>query len=109
MTDRPVLHSDQPEIPIACALTPGELEDRGRDIGALFSRREETRELPDGYALRFAGDPALAPKLLDIVLAERACCPFFTFELRFDPGEGPIWLNIRGPEGAKDLMSQMLG
>jgi len=30
------------------------------------------------------------------VEAERARCPFFTCEPRFEPGHGPPWLAIRG-------------
>jgi hypothetical protein len=34
-----------------------------------------------------------------------ACCPFFTFELTFEPDSGPIWLRVRGQEGVKEFIS----
>jgi len=41
-------------------------------------------------------------------MAERDCCPFFTFELAFAPDHGPVWLRLRGPEGAKAVVEAML-
>jgi len=47
--------------------------------------------------------------LLEVIVAERACCPFFTFELIFTPDQGPLWLRLLGPEGAKEVARTMLG
>jgi hypothetical protein len=74
----------------------------------LMEGRQETRELPDGYAVRFPGDDAWAARLLAFITAERACCRFFTFELSFEPGPGPLWLRLRGPEGAKAIAASLL-
>ena len=65
-------------------------------------------ELPDGYALRFPGDAIWAEKLIAFVVGERACCEFFTFELVFEPRQGPLWLHLRGPEGTKEVVASML-
>jgi hypothetical protein len=102
-------HTDlgRTEIPVACTLTAEALVASGNEIAELFRLREEVRELPDGYAVRFPGDEDLASRLLAFVMAERACCPFFTFEITFEPGRGPIWLGLRGPEGAKDIVATM--
>jgi len=73
------------------------------------------RELPDGYALRFSGDDAVAGGLLRFISDERVCCSFFTFELAFftfelafEPQHGPIWLRLRGPDGTKGLVAALL-
>lgn len=95
------------DVAVACSLSNEELAQRGDEVKALFSARQEVRELPDGYALRFPADEA-APRLLAFIAAERACCPFFTFELVFEPRQGPLWLRVRGPDGAKDLVREML-
>jgi hypothetical protein len=97
------------DMPIACSLTAGERALRSDEITTLFRGRQEARELPDGYALRFAGDDAWATRLLAFITGERACCPFFTFALVFEPGQGPIWLHLRGPAGTKDVVAGMLG
>ena len=60
--------------------------------------------MPDGYAFRFA---ASQPNLLlvsEFVSRERACCPFFTFELVAERNEGPLWLSLRGREGVKEFI-----
>ncbi len=63
---------------------------------------QETRELPDGYALRFA--PAEFASLAEFIASERLCCPFFTFAVELSPGQGPLWLRLTGPEGVKDFI-----
>ena len=54
------------------------------------------------------GEKDWATKLLDFIVFERACCPFFTFELTFEPDSGPIWLRLRGQEGVKEFIKQDL-
>jgi hypothetical protein len=45
-------------------------------------------------------------RLTAFIVAERACCPFFTFELAFGPGG--ILLRVRGPEGTKQFVGEQL-
>jgi hypothetical protein len=96
------------EVPVACTLSAAEQARRGDEIAPLFWEVQETRELPDGYALRFPGDETWAARLLAFIAAERACCPFFTFALVFEPQQGPLWLHLRGPAGTKDFVASML-
>ncbi len=96
------------DAPIACNLTAGELASRGKEINDLFTGVQQRRELADGYALRFPGTSTWPQRVLDFIQGERSCCPFFTFELIFAPNSGPIWLHIRGPEGAKEMVMDML-
>ena len=97
------------DFPIACLLTDENRKLR-RDsiVQPLFSRLQEARPLADGYAVRFPGDDETAALLVHFITGERACCPFFTFELVFEPWNGPIWLRLRGPEGAKALVGTLL-
>ena len=92
------------DSPIACSLLEHERVERGEEVGDLFKDVQQVRELADGYAYRFPGNEEWASKLLKFIMGERSCCPFFTFELGFEPDEGPIWLHIHGPEGVKDFM-----
>ena len=97
------------DIPVACLLSDHEQTKRRDDIAhSLVGELEETRELPDGYALRFPGDEAQAARLLAFIAGERACCPFFTFALVFEPRQGPLWLHLRGPAGTKELVAGLL-
>ena len=96
------------DIPLACSLTEGDRAQRGNEIAPLFEGLQETRELPDGYALRFPADAAWAARLLSFIAGERACCPFFTFALVFEPGQGPLWLHLRGPAGTREFVADLL-
>jgi len=95
-------------VPIACTLAGGDRLRRGAEVAGLFRARQEVRELPDGYAVRFPGEQVWAERLLAFIVAERECCPFFAFELRFEPEQGPIWLHVRGPEGTTDFVAELL-
>lgn len=96
------------DVPIACSLTASERVTRAEEIDELFAGIQQLQELPDGYALRFPGDSAWAQKVLSFIQGERSCCLFFTFELIFLPNQGPAWLHIRGPEGTKEMIKEML-
>ena len=97
------------ETPIACNLTGAELAERGDEVKNLFDEVEEVRELEDGFAFRFSGSDAMAPRLLEFTLEERRCCPFFTFDLVFTPDEGPIWVHLRGSAAVKEYVASAWG
>jgi len=89
-------------IPIACTLADAELARRGEELAAsLFAAVEAIDELANGYAFRFPADSAWLPRLTEFVAAERQCCPFLRLEVICEPGQGPIWLRLRGAEGVK--------
>lgn len=103
-TDRTVT-----EIPIACTLTAEEQGAWRDGIGhTVFHGYDETRELPYGYALRFPGDDTWARTLVEFVVHERACCPFFAFQMVFEPNHGAIWLHLSGGEGVKSFVKGMI-
>lgn len=97
------------ETPVACLLTDAERAERGDDVKDLFAAVEEVRELADGYAFRFSGSDTMAANLLEFTLAERRCCPFFTFGLVFEPNEGPIWVQLRGSAAVKEFVASAWG
>jgi hypothetical protein len=93
-------------LPIACGLPGPGFAARRKEIRKILCRRLRTEELADGYAFEFDGVPEMAGRLVDFITAERSCCPFFLFELAFQPDEGSIWLRVRGPEGAKEFVRE---
>ena len=99
---------DQQQEAIACRLDPAALDVRRKTLSEVAGTAQEARELPDGYALRFPGHHAQAAQLLEVIAAERECCPFFRFDLSFEAHSGPIWLSIRGPEGTKELLRDLV-
>ena len=97
------------DTPIACRLPEAEQRTRQQALQReVFGGVEECRELADGYALRFPGDAAWTETLAAFIRFERDCCPFFTFELRCEPHGGPLWLQLRGPEGTKAFVASLL-
>lgn len=93
-------------IPVACTLSAAELRNRGEDVVApLFARAQSVQELPDGYRFAFSPEAETVRDLLEFVLSERACCPFFTFELTFAVPHQCVWLTLRGGDGVKEFVS----
>jgi hypothetical protein len=67
--------------PIACSLTSLELRDREATLLAqLRSAAIEAGELEEGYAFRLPGDGDWIRLIAELMVAERACCPFLAFE-----------------------------
>lgn len=92
------------DVPLACSLTEAELRERGDENTALFASVREVRELPDGFRFAFPPDADGIPSLMRFITAERACCPFFTFELQFAAPHQAIWLAVRGSEEVKGIV-----
>ena len=96
--------------PVACSLSEGDLERRSRELARdLFAFAERVEELEDGYAWRFPGDGGWHARLLDFAATERRCCSFFRIDLTFEPGLGPVWLRLRGPDGTKAFVRDAFG
>ena len=92
--------------PIACSLTNSELQERRRNVlQKVRSAVTEQRELEDGYAYCFPADDDRLAELARLVSLERQCCPFLRFRLTVESGNGPIWLEMTGPEGTKDFLA----
>ena len=93
-------------LPIACSLTNSELQERRRDVlRKVRSAVTELRELEDGYAYCFPSDEKWLTELTTLVNLERQCCPFLRFRLTVESGNGPIWLEMTGPDGTKDFLA----
>ena len=65
-------------------------------------------ELEDGYAFRYPNSQAWASRLKEFSTFEQRCFPYFTFERVFEPDQGPIWLQVRGPKEAKEFIKNVL-
>ncbi len=102
----PETPSDNPSI--TCTLSPADFERRGDELSRLARGARSTEEIDDGFVLTFASDDRIAARLFDFIIAERRCCPFFRFELVFEPGLGPVRLRLRGPGEAKRLVRSFL-
>ena len=96
------------ESPFFCnvkALSPAARARHFDELGpALRSLKTGVRELPNGYAFQFPPDPATVALVAEWAAGERACCPFFEIDLRFEREGGPLWLSLTGREGTKEFI-----
>lgn len=89
---------------LACLLTGKDRAARGEAVQSLMASRLQVRELEDGYAFQFPGEPEWIQRAVTFIAEERVCCPFFTFELHYEPELGPIWVHLRGSAEIKALL-----
>src|SRR5215831_9234224 len=83
------------ETPMACSLTAVELRDREATLLAqLRSAVVETEELQDGYAFRLSADSKSIRLIAELVVAERECGRFMTFEMAALPNLGPVIVRV---------------
>jgi len=98
-----------PDLAVACTLTDAELRDRRSGLLAQLTRAAQERtELPDGFGFRFDPSGATLSLLAQVIDLERQCCAFLRFQLTIEPAQGPVWLQITGPEGTKEFLSDLL-
>ena len=97
------------ELPIACTLTPAELQERRAGLlPGLLARAMERIPVPDGYRWRFAPADDLLPALASVIDAERRCCRFLHFVVAVEPDGGPISLEVSGPPGTRAFLEQLV-
>jgi hypothetical protein len=97
------------DVPVTCCLASAELRERAATLLAQFSSAViGTEELRDGYAFRVPGDGKWISMIAKMIVAERECCPFLTFELVAQPNTGPVIVRVTGPAGAKEFLKTVL-
>lgn len=93
-------------VPIVCRLSDAELRQREATLLAqLKSALMATEELQDGYAFSLPGDKI--SMVAELMIAERECCPFLTFELTAEANLGPLVLRVTGPAGTKEFLKSI--
>lgn len=100
------------ETPFACNLLALDTEGRRRHKTVTQQMRTATKEvqaLTDGYAFQFPAEQSTILLVSEFIARERLCCPFLTFELIAEQGDGPLWLRLRGREGVKNFIKAEFG
>lgn len=96
------------DVPIACQLTDSEL--RARRDGLLAAVRDMVVTATwqrDGLALEVPPSTGALGPLLDLIAAERTCCPFLQFRLEAGPVDAPTRLTITGPPGSRTFLETL--
>jgi len=98
------------ELPIACILSDGEIQERRRTIlDSLRGTVLNATPLPLGYAYRFQPTSETLAFLGRLIDLERRCCPFLTFRIVVEAGNQPICLEITGQAESKALIADLFG
>src|ERR1700738_4862008 len=96
------------ELPIACELTPAELDERRQGLlPGLLANAQERIALADGFRWRFAPLGELLVAVVQAIDRERQCCRFLRFGLTVEPDAGPIWLEVTGPKGTAEFLEEL--
>lgn len=69
---------------------------------ALVAKRMDVRELPNGYEFRFP--TTTFQELTEWIDGERACCPFFDFDVRVAAEHAGLWMRLTGRPGTKQFI-----
>lgn len=94
-----------PGPPIACTLTGSEQADRTARWREVLSGVPREDLAGGGVRVRPAADRG--PEVAELVAAEARCCAFLTFHLTVGPGG--VTLDAHAPDGAGELLRELLG
>ena len=93
----------------ACQLSKPELMKRKAALQKeVFSKVKNIEEISEGYIFHFEDKGELILKLVDYILAEKNCCPFFNQELSIKADGGGISWKISGSIEIKEILKIML-
>lgn len=96
------------ESPLACnraALTPQARKRHFDELSpALRARKENIRDLRNGFEFEFPPDSATFELVSERVVGERLCCPFFDIDMHVEREGGSLWLRLTGREGVKQFI-----
>lgn len=82
--------------------------ERLQSLAARVIRLAQARtELPDGYRYMVDGEAAKLSEVTEWMRLERKNCPYLSLSLHLTP-EGEVLLDLRGPDGTKDLLQMEL-
>ena len=100
------------DAPFACNPSALSKDERARYSALtkqLIAEKQEVKELPDGYALRFATNSQSIRDAAEFITYEKLCCPFFDFNLIVERNDGALLLELKGREGVKEFIKSEFG
>jgi hypothetical protein len=93
---------------VSCKLTSPELQQRKQTVLAELRQQVlSKKELPNGFAYQFPGTDEMIDSLFTFIKSERQCCEFFDFKVSVN-SDNSVWLELSGPEGAKEFITAEL-
>lgn len=96
------------EIPLACALTEKQLQERRKDyLNKISGLLTDFKELESGFSYRFPLKETILQDLAAMIDLERKCCPFLNFKLILEAGNGFVFLELTGAKGTKEMIKNL--
>lgn len=90
---------------ISCSLTSAELQERRTELKTeIFAHLIKKEEINQGFIYYFNDEEGMAENITELMLKEKACCPFFKFDLSILPFKKGIALKISGSKAVKELL-----
>ena len=107
--NRMIMDSTSASGLFVCKLTGPELQKRKAALQQeIFSQVKELKEVENGYIFHFMDEGDFIEKLVDYMLAEKKCCPFFQFDLSILANNAGIAWKITGPPEAKEMIKSLV-
>ena len=95
-------------LPVACSLLDAELQERRQAVlQKIRNEVSDVRELENGFMYSFPPGGSRIRELADMVEQEHQCCPFLKFSITVEAGDGPVWLEMTGPDGTKEFLTEI--
>jgi len=93
---------------VQCNLIGDELMERKAILKKeIFSKVEKRVESSNGLIFYFKDDINLLESVLEHMIIEKACCPFFKFDVSILPFDKGFALQISGSENAIEMVKKM--
>jgi|GEM_PF-3827728 len=98
-------HNDSIKPLEGCSLNYTEQDERLKDIRKkIFSKSINNKELKNGIELTFQEPMEFNDTLIEFIKFERGCCKDISFDLHFEPQDGPIVLTMSGSSDIKKMV-----
>lgn len=95
---------------VSCSLSSEELLERKVYLRESIMSKVDRKEVQaNAYVFYFKDDPLLLQDIMEFMQKEKACCPFFKFDLSILPFEKGLALQISGSDEAFEMIKEMEG
>src|SRR5262245_16914989 len=95
------------DLPIVCALQPGELTATQLLPGVIAAARAR-QTIENGYRFEFRASSDVLSSIVRMIDAERQCCQFLRFQLTVEAAGGLVVLDVTGPTGSQEFLQAIL-